>query len=66
MKGCILQVELDHVFRRETGRKKKQCYSAENSNKSRFILSLFQFSGDGVDLWVGKPNPATGNYELLY
>ena len=45
---------------------KKQCYSAENLNGSRFILSLFQFSGDGVDLCVGKPNPANSNYELLY
>lgn len=53
------------MFRGETGRK-EQRYSAENLNESRFILSLFQFSGDGVDLCVGKPNPATSNYELLY
>lgn len=56
-------MELDYVFRGDTG-KKKQYYSAENLNESRFILSLFQFSGDGVDLCVGKPNAATGNYEL--
>lgn len=62
-KGCCLQLELDHAFRGETGRK-KQRYSAENLNESRFILSLLQISGDGVDLCVGKPNPATGNYEL--
>lgn len=58
-------MELDHVFRGKRGRKKLR-YSAENLNESRFILSLFQFSGDGVDLHVGKPNPANSNYELLY
>lgn len=58
-------MKLEHVFRGETGRKKER-YSAENLNESRFILSLLQLSGDGVDLCVGKPNPANSNYELLY
>lgn len=56
--GWLCRVEPDHVFRGETGRKKQQ-HSAENVNESRFILSLFKFSRDGVDLCVRKPNPAT-------
>lgn len=56
--GWLCRVEPDRVFRGETGRKKQQ-HSAENVNESRFILSLFKFSRDGVDLCVRKPNPAT-------
>lgn len=58
-------MEPAHVFGGETGRE-RQRHPAENLNESRFILSLLQISGDGVDLHVGKAIPANSSSELLY
>lgn len=58
-------MEPAHALRGET-RRERQCYPDENLNESRFILSLLQISGDGVDLHVGKAIPANSSSELLY